>query len=75
MSVSNHRLNSVLTIMKRELRNFILIDGLHVCEVDIRNSHSYVLGSLMNNEFFSSTSVDGYNIVSIYKELYELLTY
>jgi len=71
MSISNHRLNSVLTLMKRELRNFLLIDGLPVSEIDIKNSHSYILGSILNKDFFSSDNE--FSFVSIYKDLFDKL--
>lgn len=69
MTVSNHRLNSVLTQMKKELRSYLLINNNPVAEVDISGSHLYVLAGILNEDFFTSTT-DEFSLYTIYNELY-----
>lgn len=69
VSVTNHRLNSVITQMKKELRSYLLINNNPIAEIDISGSHLYVLASILNEEFFTSTS-NKFSLYNIYNELY-----
>ena len=69
ISFSNHRLNSVLTQMKKELRSYLLINNNPVAEVDISGSHLYVLAGILNEDFFTSTTNE-FSLYTIYNELY-----
>ena len=75
VSNSNHRLNSVITNLNKELRYYLKINGNRLVEVDIKSSQPYVLGSILTNDFFTeSTSID-YRLNSIYPQLYNQLNY
>ena len=75
VSKSNHRLNSVITNLNRELRYYVRINGNRLVEVDMKSSQPYVLGSILTNRFFSGdTSID-YRLSSIYPQLYNQLKY
>jgi hypothetical protein len=75
VSKSNHRLNSVITNLNRELRYYLRINGNRLVEVDMKSSQPYVLGSILTNDFFTeSTSID-YRLNSIYPQLYNQLNY
>lgn len=72
ISGKNHRLNSNITNLSRELRPFLRVNGTPLGIIDITSSQPYILSSLMNVNFFNDTSV-GYNLYSVYPELYEML--
>lgn len=55
INISNRRLYSELVYCNKELRKFILINNNQVSEVDINNSHLYVLASILHKEFFEET--------------------
>jgi hypothetical protein len=69
VSRSNHRVNSVFTSMKRELRYFLKGDGKSMVEVDIKTSHPYTLATILTEEFFTQTS-EGYNLYSMYPQVH-----
>ena len=69
VSISNHRVNSVFTSMKRELRYFLKSDGKSMVEVDIKTSHPYTLATILTKEFFTQTSED-YNLYSMYPQVH-----
>ena len=69
VSMSNHRVNSVFTSMKRELRYFLKSDGKSLVEVDIKTSHPYTLATILTEEFFTKTS-EGYNLYSMYPQVH-----
>jgi hypothetical protein len=69
VSSKNHRLSSSLTNLPRLLRQFILCDDQLLGMVDISSSQPYILSSIMSNSFFTDT-VNGYNLSTIYPELY-----
>ena len=69
VSQSNHRVNSVFTSMKRELRYFLKSDGKSLVEVDIKTSHPYTLATILTEEFFTKTS-EGYNLYSMYPQVH-----
>ncbi len=48
-SDSNHRFNSILTMMPKELRNFLLVNGESLVEVDLGSSQPYLLAVLLKN--------------------------
>lgn len=72
VSPSNHRLNSSITHLKHELRDFLLCDGRQLSMIDFRASQPYVLAAVLRNEFFYSSS-GGFNLFSIYPEVYNKL--
>jgi hypothetical protein len=69
VSPANHRLNSTFTSLKSRLRPFVLCDGKPLCGIDISSSQPYILSSVMSNRFFTDTG-DGFNLSSIYPEVY-----
>jgi hypothetical protein len=72
VSKSNHRLISVITNLKKELRYYIRINGNRLVEVDMKSSQPYILGSILTDRFFSGdTSID-YSLNRIYPQLYNL---
>ncbi|GAA4149519.1 hypothetical protein GCM10022217_01530 [Chryseobacterium ginsenosidimutans] len=48
----NNRLYSVLTSCKREIRKFIKIKNNKVSEIDISNSHLYILSNILDKSFY-----------------------
>lgn len=75
VSMSNHRLNSVITNLNRELRYYLRINGNRLVEVDMKSSQPYVLGSILTDSFFNGNSSTEYNLKRIYPELYNQLNY
>jgi hypothetical protein len=75
VSMSNHRLNSVITNLNRELRFYLRINCNRLVEVDMKSSQPYVLGSILSDSFFSGNSSTEYNLRRIYPELYNQLNY
>ena len=69
---TNHRLNSVFTNLPKVLRGFVICNGKLLHSVDISASQPYLLGKVMDSRFFNDTS-NGFNLFSIYKEVYNLL--
>jgi hypothetical protein len=72
VSPDNHRLNSSITNLKRTLRPFLLCNGKRLEMIDISSSQPYFLSSVMNIGFITGTG-DGFNLKSIYPELFEEL--
>lgn len=52
---SNNRLYSVLTSCKKEIRKFIRINNNNISEIDISNSHLYLLNLILDKEFISNS--------------------
>ncbi len=75
VSKSNHRLNSVVTTLYRELRYYLRINGNKLVEVDLKSSQPYVLGSILTNSFFSGDSNIDFSLIKIYPQLYNQLNY
>lgn len=69
VSADNHRLNSNITGLRKVLRPFIKCNGKPMVEVDITSSQPYILSSMLNDKFFNETT-NGYNLSTIYPELY-----
>lgn len=72
VSEENHRLNSNITGLPKILRPFILCNGVKLVQVDVSSSQPYILSSVMERRFFEDTGA-GYNLSTIYPELYEEL--
>ncbi len=72
VSSDNHRLNSNLTSLPKLLRPFVLCDGRPLSMIDVSSSQPYILSSVMANRFFNDIK-DGYNLFTIYKEIYQKL--
>ena len=75
VSQSNHRLNSVITRLNRELRYYLRINGNRLVEVDLKSSQPYVLGTILCDRFFSNDSSIEYSLINIYSQLYNELYY
>lgn len=73
VSISNHRLNSVITNLNRELRYYLRINGNKLVEVDLKGSQPYVLGSILTNSFFTGGIINDFSLTSIYPQLYNQL--
>jgi len=72
VSERNHRLNSSITNLPKVLRPFLLCNGLPLQCVDISSSQPYILSSVMQSRFYQEVK-EGYNLKSIYSELYKEL--
>ena len=72
VSIKNHRLNSSVTNLPKLLRPFLLCNGEPLTCVDVSSSQPYLLSSVMQSRFYYDTSV-GYNLYTIYPELYKIL--
>jgi hypothetical protein len=72
VSDKNHRLNSSITNLPRLLRPFLLCNGEPLTCVDISSSQPYILSSIIQSRFYYDTGA-GYNLYSIYPELYKEL--
>ena len=72
VSDRNHRLNSSVTNLPKLLRPFLLCNGAPMECVDISSSQPYILSSVMNVKFYNDCN-NGYNLSTIYPELYKIL--
>lgn len=72
VSPKNHRLNSSITNLPRILRPFLLFNGESLTCVDVTSSQPYILSSIMQAKFYNESTV-GYNLKTIYPELYNEL--
>lgn len=75
VSKSNHRLNSVITRLNRELRYYLKINGNKLVEVDMKSSQPYVLGSILTDNFFSRGNINDFSLNSIFPQLFNQLDY
>jgi len=72
VSADNHRLHSNLTNLPEILRPFLLGSGKPLIMVDVSSTQPYILSSVMNMKFFYGNGY-GYNLRTIYPELYDEL--
>ena len=72
VSPDNHRLNSSITHLKKNLRPFLLCDGKSMGMIDISASQPYFLSSVISNNFLAGNS-GGFNLRSIYPDLFNVL--
>ncbi len=72
VSGKNHRLNSLFTLIPKNLRQWILVDGKSLIGVDVKACAPYLLASVMKSEFFNSGD-EGYNLKTIYPSLFNKL--
>lgn len=70
LSPSNCRYYTTIVGLKRELRKFLSVNGEELVEVDIKSSQPFILSTILNRNFSTSTE-DGYNVHTIYPELYD----
>lgn len=68
LSEKNLRFNSIFTSINRELRFFIRHKGNKFLEFDLIASHSYVLATLLNKDFFVNDKIE-YSIVNIFQDI------
>ena len=69
VSAKNYRLNSSVTNLLKLLRPFLLCNNEPMCCVDVSSSQPYILSSVMQSRFYYDTC-EGYNLKTIYPELY-----
>jgi len=74
VSRRNHRVNTVFTSMKRELRYFLRSNGEPLIEVDLTSSHAYTLATILTENFFKETN-RGYNLHSLFPQLHRSFKY
>ncbi|MFM6993672.1 MAG: hypothetical protein ACKOWO_00995 [Sediminibacterium sp.] len=72
ISAKNYRLNSSVTNLPRLLRPFLLCNNEPMFCIDVSSSQPYILSSIMQNRFYYDSS-EGYNLKTIYPELYKEL--
>ena len=72
ISAKNYRMNSSVTNLPRLLRPFLLCNNEPMFCVDVSSSQPYILSSVMQPKFYYDT-VEGYNLKTIYPELYNEL--
>jgi hypothetical protein len=72
VSDKNHRLNSSITNLPKLLRPFLLCNNEPFKCVDISSSQPYILSSVIKSSFFNDKS-EGYNLKTIYPDLYKEL--
>lgn len=70
VSGKNHRLNSLFTQIPKNLRSWILCDGMPLIGVDVKACQPYLLATVMKDEFYSFI-IEGYNLKTIYPSLYQ----
>lgn len=69
VSDRNHRLNSSVTNLPKLLRPFLHCNGMPIQCVDISSSQPYILSSVIKSRFYQEVN-EGYNLKTIYPELY-----
>jgi hypothetical protein len=69
VSKENHRLNSILTSMPKELRKFILVNNKPLEMIDIKSSQPYILSSILKSRFFKEDKI-GYNLFTTYNDMF-----
>ena len=65
-----HRVTTVFTDLKRELRYFLRINGQRLTEVDVISSQAFVLSTILTEKFFNEEDA-GYNLCTLYPEMYK----
>lgn len=70
-SRSCHRFSSIFTRLKRELRQFIMIDGEDTVEIDLKSSQPYFLNQILNSDFYNKKN--DISLKTIFPELYKEL--
>lgn len=68
-----HRLHSMITNMKKELRTFLRYDGQELHSLDISNSQPYLLLTLFNPDFWDENS-NTFNIGHLSSNIQELFS-
>lgn len=72
LSAKNYRLNSSVTNLPRLLRPFLLCNNEPLFCIDVSSSQPYILSSVMQSRFYYDCG-EGYNLKTIYPELYDEL--
>lgn len=65
-----HRVTTVFTELKRELRYFLRINGKRTTEVDLISAQAFVLSTILTEKFFNEEDA-GYNLCTLYPEMYK----
>jgi len=74
VDISGHRFFTVLTNLKKELRNYITYDRKKLVSLDFKCSQPYLTLLLLSKDFYSSDlSKDAITLKKIYPELYKHL--
>jgi hypothetical protein len=69
VSKSNNRLYSIINTIKKEIRYYIRNGNNGFMEYDLSSSYNYVLATILNYDFFTSTN-STYSLYSLFKVLY-----
>lgn len=69
-----HRVSTVFTNLKRELRYYLRINGKRLTEVDLISSHAFVLSTILNEKFFNEEDT-GYNLCTLYPQMSKYYRY
>ena len=72
ISAKNYRMNSSVTNLPRLLRPFLLCNNEPMFCVDVSSSQPYIMSSVIQSKFYYDTC-EGYNLKTIYPELYKEL--
>ncbi len=72
VSSDNNRLNSTLTSLNKNLRQFILCNGSPLGMIDISASQPYLLSAVLNNNYLYNNSTN-FSLSSIYPEAFDIL--
>ncbi len=68
-SLSNNRLNSLLTRFPKTLRPFLLINNDSIGEVDLGTSQPFILSTILGEDFLTDNQLGSYNLSTIYPKL------
>ena len=74
VSKSNNRLYSIINTIKKEIRYYIRNGNNKFIEYDLSASYNYVLATILNYDFFTSTS-SSYSLSNIFSLVYSRLVY
>lgn len=69
ISGSNNRLYSTINSIKKEIRYYIRNGNNSFIEYDLSSSFNYVLATILNYEFFTSTTTE-YSLYNIFRIIY-----
>ncbi len=73
MSHTNRRINSEITRCNKPLRKYLLLNNNPVAEIDIKNSHPYILSVILNKSFIIKQDKE-WSLNNIYQKLYKSIS-
>ncbi|WP_312074956.1 hypothetical protein [Chryseobacterium sp.] len=68
---NNLRLYSTLTSCKKEIRQFLRINGKKINEIDISNSHLYIFSNILKPSFYTNKNKN--SLIKIDKNIYNII--